>query len=211
MAILNEGINGGITGKVGSVIGYRLNGKWVVRGLPKKTKKNKIGSAEQKRSRAKFVVIQQFLSVMLPYIRIGFNLEAKRRNISAHNAAKSYNLIHAFTENGALDYAKTMLTKGSLPEAEAPFVKTVESGLLFSWAFSKPANSMMADDQVMLMAYQAESNQVVCMYSGARRKSGAEILEMGQPTGLTYHTWISFVSDDRMAISTSQYLGTCVF
>ncbi|MCZ4224343.1 DUF6266 family protein [Pedobacter rhodius] len=211
MAILNEGINGGFTGKVGSVIGYRLNGKWVVRGLPKVSKKNKIGSAEQKRSRAKFTIMQQFLSVMLPYIRIGFNLEAKLRNISAHNAAKSYNLIHAFTDKDELDYTKIVLTKGNLPGAESPLVKTVENGLLFNWVFSKPANSIMADDQVMLMAYQAESNQTVCMYSGARRKSGAEILEIGQPTGLAYHAWISFVSDNRTAISTSQYLGTCVF
>ena len=211
MAILNEGINGGFTGKVGSVIGYRLNGKWVVRGLPKKTKKNKIGSAGQKCSRAKFTLIQQFLSVMLPYIRIGFNLEAKRRNISAHNAAKSYNLIHAFKDTGEIDYANIVLTKGKLPGAEAPLVKTVENGLLFSWAFSKPANTMLADDQVMLMAYQVESNQTVCIYSGARRKSGTEILEMGDPTGVAYQIWISFVSDDRMAISTSQYLGTYVF
>lgn len=211
MAILNEGINGGFTGKVGSVIGYRLNGKWVVRGLPKKSKQNKIGSAGQKRSRAKFTIIQQFLSVMLPYIRIGFNIEAKLRNLSAHNAAKSYNLMHAFTENGVLEYSNILLTKGKLPGAEAPLVKTVENGLMFSWAISKPANPMLADDQVMLMAYQAESNQMVCMYSGARRKSGTEVLEMGHATGLAYHSWISFVSDDRMAISTSQYLGTCVF
>jgi len=211
MAILNEGINGGFTGKVGSVIGYRLNGKWVVRGLPKATKKNKIGSAEQQRSRAKFMLIQQFLSVMLPYVRIGFNLEARLRNLSAHNAAKSYNLIHAFTEHGKLDYANILLTKGKLPGAEAPLVEAVESGLLFKWVFPKPANAMLADDQVMLMAYQADGNQMVCMYSGARRKSGTEVLEMGDPTGLAYHTWISFVSDDRMAISTSQYLGTCVF
>ena len=33
----------------------------------------------------------------------------------------------------------------------------VESSLLFSWAFSQPANAMLADDQVMLMAYQAEA------------------------------------------------------
>lgn len=211
MAILNEGINGGFTGKVGSVIGYRLNGKWVIKGLPKKSKQNKIGTTEQKRNRAKFTVMQQFLSVMLPYIRVGFNLESKLRNISAHNAAKSYNLIHAFTEKGELDYTKTVLTKGNLPGAEAALVKRVENGLQFSWIFPKPGNSILADDQVMLMAYNAESNQMVCVYSGARRKSDTEVLEMGDPTGLAYHTWISFVSDDRMAISTSQYLGTFVF
>ena len=84
-------------------------------GIAQKSKQNKIGTVEQKRSRAKFAVIQQFLSVVLPYIRIGFNLESKLRLISAHTAAKSSNLIHAFNENGEIDYAKIVLTKGNLP------------------------------------------------------------------------------------------------
>ncbi|MFD2338304.1 hypothetical protein ACFSNA_18085 [Pedobacter mendelii] len=46
MAILNNGINGGFTDKVGSVIGYQLNGKWVIKGLPKASKKKQIGSEQ---------------------------------------------------------------------------------------------------------------------------------------------------------------------
>lgn len=39
MALLNDGINGGFTGKAGSIIGYQLNGKWIIKGLPKLSKK----------------------------------------------------------------------------------------------------------------------------------------------------------------------------
>jgi hypothetical protein len=39
MAILEDGPNGGFRGKVGSVYGYNLNGKCVIRGARKKSTK----------------------------------------------------------------------------------------------------------------------------------------------------------------------------
>ncbi len=36
MAVLKNGANGGFSGKVGSIVGYELNGQDVIRGLPKK-------------------------------------------------------------------------------------------------------------------------------------------------------------------------------
>ena len=48
MAIIKEGINGGFTGKAGAVVGYYRLGQWVIRGIPKTSKKNKEGTAAQK-------------------------------------------------------------------------------------------------------------------------------------------------------------------
>ena len=59
--MLNDGINGGFTGKVRSVIGYQLNGKWIIKGLPKVSRKNKIGTEKQNLSRRKFTLMQLFL------------------------------------------------------------------------------------------------------------------------------------------------------
>lgn len=69
MAILNDGINGGFTGKAGSVIGYQLNGKWIIKGLPRLSRKNKKGTVEQNACRNKFTLMQMFLSKVLGYIR----------------------------------------------------------------------------------------------------------------------------------------------
>jgi hypothetical protein len=44
MAIIREGINGGFSGKAGAVVGYYRLGKWVMRGLPKPSSKNKRGT-----------------------------------------------------------------------------------------------------------------------------------------------------------------------
>jgi hypothetical protein len=100
MAILANGPNGGFSGKAGSVVGYHLYGKWVIRGLPRPSRKNKIGSPSQKLYRSRFSKMQTFQRPLLGFIRVGFNLEAMLRGNSAINSANSWNMKHGFLENG---------------------------------------------------------------------------------------------------------------
>ena len=58
--------------------------------------------------------MQTFLSYVLDFIRVDFNLEAKAKGMSAHNLAKSYNMVHAFNENGEIDFSRIMLAQGKL-------------------------------------------------------------------------------------------------
>lgn len=212
MAILNDGINGGFTGKVGSVIGYQLNGKWIIKGLPKLNKKNKIGSQEQKICRYRFTVMQHFLSAVLGYIKIGFNLESKAKMISAHSAAKSYNMLHAFNVDNEIDFTKIVLTYGKLPGAENPQHFIDDAGLHFTWAEQHLTPHQRRDDQVMLLAYNAETGSAYFMCSGSRRNSGKETLQINRlKKGSQYHTWISFIADDRMSISMSTYVGLITY
>lgn len=164
MAILNDGINGGFTGKVGTVVGYQLNGKWVIRSLPKSSIKNRVGTSKQQNCRHKFVQMQHFLSRVLGFIRVGFNLEARAGQMSAHNAAKSYNMIHAFDDAGTIDYSKVRLTQGILPGPQNAAVQVSPKGLRFTWENSYEENTERAYDQVMLMAFNGKKR--ACMLSG---------------------------------------------
>ncbi|WP_316832380.1 DUF6266 family protein [Pedobacter aquatilis] len=212
MAILNEGINGGFTGKVGSVIGYQLNGKWVIRGLPKFSQKNKIGTAKQQVCRKKFTLMQHFLAGVFYYIKTGFNLESKRRGISAHNAAKSFNMINAFNEAGEIDYSKIILTYGVLEQPNVPKHYIDDSGLHFSWEINSTGGNGRTTDQVMVLAYNKTNKRADCIFSGNRRYIGKETLEIPNLTkGDTFHTWISFISDDRTSISISVYIGQITY
>ncbi|MFC3561620.1 DUF6266 family protein [Pedobacter jamesrossensis] len=212
MAILNDGINGGFTGKVGSVIGYQLNGKWIIKGLPKPSKKNKIGSQKQKVCRQRFTVMQNFLSAVIGYIKIGFNLERKARMITAHNAAKSYNMLHAFDDNNEIDYTKIVLTYGDLVGAENPQHFIDDVGLHFTWSEQHLTPYERQSDQVMVLAYNAKNNTAYCLFSGSRRSSGKETLpNKSLEKGSDYHTWISFIADDRMNISMSTYVGCITY
>lgn len=207
MATLKDGINGGFTGKVGSVIGYQLNGKWVIKGLPKLSNKNKKGTDKQNKCRSKFSLIQSFLSYVLDFIHVGFHLYARAKHMSAHNAAKSYNMLYAFDEQGQIDYTQVRLCQGNLLPPENAVVKAAENGLLFNWDIQNSAGYIRANDQVMLMAYDENSNLAFRTVSGNRRRSGEQLLKIQEHgIGKRYHTWMAFIADNRESISNSVYL-----
>lgn len=208
MAILKDGVNGGFTGKVGSVIGYQLNGKWVIKGLPKLSKKNKKGTGKQNACRSKFSLMQYFLATVLDFIRVGFNLESKSRGMSAHNVAKSYNMLNAFDAEGKIDFSKIRLSHGTLLTPENPTSQSYNEGILFSWDKQLHAGYERKTDQVMLMAFDPDKNIAFNKVSGNRRNEGEELLLIPERNRLhDYHTWIAFIADDRESISDSIYLG----
>jgi len=216
MAILHGGPNGGFSGKAGSIVGYQQYGKWVIRGLPKYSKKNKKGSLNQNICRSKFSKMQNMLRPLLPYIRIGFNLEAKRNGNSAHNSAKSWNMLNAFNEDGEINYASFRFSMGDLPEAVDVAVEERVDQLIFTWRDnSKDASGnwhLREDDQVMIMIYDSKTNSSFGTMSGARRSSEREVIVIERFKNATdHHIWISFISDDRQRIANSCYVGMVRF
>jgi hypothetical protein len=212
MAILHGGPNGGFSGKAGSIVGYQQYGKWVIRGLPKYSKKNKKGSLNQNICRSKFSKMQNMLRPLLPYIRIGFNLEAKRNGNSAHNSAKSWNMLNAFNEDGEINYASFRFSMGDLPEAVDVALEERVDQLIFTWRDnSKDASGnwhLREDDQVMIMIYDSKTNSSFGTMSGARRSSEREVIVIERFKNATdHHIWISFISDDRQRIANSSYVG----
>jgi hypothetical protein len=208
MATFKNGINGGFTGKVGSVIGYELNGKWVMKALPGLSAKNKKGTVNQKACRSGFTRMQYFLQPLIPFIRVGYNLESKLRMMTAHNAAKSYNMLHALDENGDIDCASVRLTFGNLIGVENPAVVKADAGLHFSWSNNAGNSWIRETDQIMVMAYNVKEQRAYFKLSGARRIDGLETIEIPVfEQGNEFHTWISFISDDRQSISMSSYTG----
>lgn len=212
MAIVTGGVNGPFKGKVGSVFGYTMMGKNIIKGAPRKSAKNKRGSVAQNACRSKFIKTQQFLRPILPFIKTGFNMVARAKQISAHNAAKSYNMLNAFSPDGEIDYSKVLVSFGNLPGAITAQVETYDTGLQFSWTNPIDTNGAYSDDQVMLLVYNAEQRIAYFVFNGAKRKVEMERMELWKnKTPFQYHTWIAFISDDRQDISMSTYLGEITF
>ena len=209
MAILEGGPNGGFRGKVGSVVGYSRYGTWIIRSLPKKKKRKRKPTSKELVCRTGFSAVQNFLKPLLPFIRVGFNLEAKSRNMSAHNAAKSSIMLSALDANGQIDFSKVNLSNGNLTGVKAPRLAVDDAGLHVSWENNESDPGVGYNDQVMLAVYSEEVHRASFILSGSRRSEGYELLELTElETGHLYHVWIAFISDDRMRISTSNYLGT---
>jgi hypothetical protein len=212
MAIIENGANGGFTGKAGSVTGYYANGKWIIRGLRKLSAKNKKGTVKQQAARARFAKMQAFLAPIIYFIRIGFNLESKKRMMTAHNVAKSYNMLNAQEADGTILYSNVCVSFGHLIGVEGLDVQAANNALQFSWTDNSNADHTRSLDQVMLLAYDVDNNITHVEVGGAKRNKCAETLVIpGLNAGANYHAWISFISNDRLQISRSTYCGLYSF
>ncbi|WEK20349.1 MAG: DUF6266 family protein [Candidatus Pedobacter colombiensis] len=207
MAILKNGIMGGVKGKLGNLVGYILNDQEVLRtiGINDKPLTNK-----QLNNKLQMKVIMEFLRSMDSLLETGFNPKAAGTKKNYHNLAVSYNKPHAlkgFYPDVEVDYPKVVISIGDLPQPINPTVEFVTEGLKFSWdgaGISWPYSI----DQVMLLAYAPESKTCAFKNSGARRMKGYDILEITpQMHYEPLEVYISFVSDDRKRAANSLYLG----
>ncbi|WP_316814337.1 DUF6266 family protein [Pedobacter heparinus] len=213
MARINNGIFGSISGKIGNIEGYVRKGQPLIR--LKKRKTNIPPSLKQLAVRQRMKVVNTFIGSMTKFVAAGFDLAAANETYTANNAAKSYQLLHAIQgeyPDFSIAYPLARLTEGILPVADEPQVQPLANGLLFSWGFAINEGFYYQRQQVMLLVYAPAINKAFYTLSGTRRISGAETMELPDDfKGLVLECYISFVADDRKAISNSVYVGQVVY
>jgi len=205
MAVLKNGANGGFSGKVGSIVGYGLNGQDVIRGLPKKRTK-KAGKTEQL-NRNKFALTQRWLQPLLAVLRIGFKNYAP--TYQGFVAAKSYTSKNALKENedGStyVDPAMVLLSFGTLTLPQTITMDRNGDEIIVNW--SKEGH-YQGIDLAMLVAYIPETGEVSIDTAAAKRHTGTASLPMPtNPDAHAVHVYIAFVAFDHTAQSHSHYLG----
>lgn len=204
MAIMKNGITGGFSGKVGTVVGYEFNGKYVMRGRPKKRRGKP--SPKEKDNRDKFGYVQLWLKPLTDFLRVGFN--NYNPNYQGFVAAKSYQLNHVVKkveEKYFIDPAQALVSFGSLSLATEAFVLAEKpASLTFNWK----GGEHLHNERVMLLVYDVE-NRTACYDTAAvKRSSGSFMFELSERySGKEVHVYLAFVSDDRKNQSNSQYLG----
>ncbi|MGY3055611.1 hypothetical protein ACVWYG_003832 [Pedobacter sp. UYEF25] len=205
MAILKNGANGGFSGKVGSIVGYELNGQDIIRALPKKRTK-KPGETEQL-NRDKFALTQHWLKPLLTYLRIGFKNYAP--TYQGFVAAKSYNSKNALKENEDgntdVDPALALLSFGSLNLPQSISMELQDDKIVVTWVTEGSDQDL---DLAMLIAYVPETGEVSIDTAAAKRHTGTATLPMPHnPNEDAVHVYIAFVAFDHSAQSNSYYLG----
>eukprot|EP01133_Synstelium_polycarpum_P013490 gene13490-15894_t len=204
MAIMKNGIMGGFSGKVGTVVGYKLKGKDVMRGKPQK-RKGKPSPKEQD-NREKFGYVQLWLKPLTDFLRVGFN--NYHPNYQGFVAAKSYQLTHVVKkveEKYFIDPAQALVSFGSLsPAIEASVLAEKPASLTFNWKGGK----YHYDERTMILVYDIANERAYHDTAAVRRSTGTYVLELTKSySGKEVHVYLAFVSDDRKNQSNSQYLG----
>ena len=207
MAIAKNGLTGGVSGKIGNVVGVSRNGSFYFRSMPVETKDPR--TEKQVTQRSKFLVTQSFLRTFSPFLRMGFRFEAMGMK-STFNAAMSVNMPHVIkVENNGfvVDYPNVLVSKGVLGTSEITSATIAEGFLDVTWS-SVTVDNTKRDDEVMMLAYNPEKNVAVYdLHAGKREHLEARLaLPMGWE-GDSVETYIAFMSADFTQVSDSLYAG----
>jgi hypothetical protein len=209
MAKSPDGILSPVHGSVGNFTFYQLNGQSIVR---RKAKFIDKPTAAQLNSRGSMKTLMNFLTRIKPFIKFGYMNQSRGTKRSYFNLAMSYNLKQAMKlepQGFVIDYTKVKLSAGSLSSAEQATAALNVDGLLFNWHADPGLNWSSKNDQVMMMAYFPEEDTGIYQTSGAKRMAGQDVLSLPPSyLGKRMEVYLSFVADDRCAVSDSQYLGS---
>jgi hypothetical protein len=198
---------GPVTGRVGKLVYYRVNGVQRVRTIGKLTAPP---SLAQLRARLELKVMIGFLKLMTEFLNVGFKV-APGSNKSPFNVATSYNIRHGLTgvyPDISIDFSKVRLSMGNVEPAVNLSVVLGDVGLVFSWDGTIPQYYPSPTDQTIVLAFFPVQNKVVYGLYGARRLDGTVVLEI--PDDLiaeSMEVYFAFVSADRKRGSDSVYLG----
>lgn len=212
MATIRNGVNGQVTGSLSDVVFCTWKGIPYVRSRPRINKRKKI-SAPQRKNRSKFGFIQQQISRVLPYIRIGFINEAIQQ--SAHNAAMSYNLREATIETDQgyeIDYAHFVFARGHASPITHTHIEAQEDGYLVQWQYDieqAKIKDLEYYRSLILFYPQDHSDSIIGNIVGAYMQDKTDRVVCHPSThGKQYHAYLAFFKlDGSNQIVDSHYMG----
>ena len=213
MGTIKQGILGGFSGKVGSVIGGNWKGISHMRSRAQTVKNPK--TEGQVGQRTKFSSILQILQAMGPLINIGFKDQAKQQ--TPFNAAMSYNL-----KNGVIGDAPTFsfneghfaFSRGKLlvPQGENYSLDTENTTATFTWTDNSGEGNALATDKAILLAYSKTKGESYYTIGDATRADAtADLVCPSSWSGEDLYLFMSFMSEDGKLISNSVSVGVEAF
>lgn len=208
MAKLRSGILGGISGKVGNVVGGRWRGIDYIRTKPAQVKNPNTEAQQNQRMRFKLVI--QFLKKIKPLVNIGFHKRGK--NQTPQNAAMAYNLKHAIAgefPDLELDPAQIVFSEGSLQPAQGASMDTSVTGAItISWISDTASANASESDGAMILIYNPAKDEVVYNIFGSTRGIESHVQSIpAHWAGDEVAGYLAFRSESGNEVSQNQYLG----
>lgn len=208
MGTIKQGILGGFSGKVGSVIGGSWKGIAYMRSIPQSVKNPR--SEGQVSQRTKFTVALDFLKPVTGLIQVGFKLYAQKQ--TAFNAAMSYTLNNAIAgtaPNFSIDYSNALVSRGSLPGARNGQATSASGVVSFTWDDNSSIGTANQTDKALLAVLNPTRGEAMIETAGSQRSVGSENIAVPADwVGEDVEVFIGFISEDAKSVSNSVYLGT---
>lgn len=210
MGRLNNGPNGGFSGKAGSYIGYTWKGGSYIRGLPRITK-DRQPTPGQEAARAKFAYLNMWLKKMPELVAITFRTYSpKMTGMMASYSCNAKNVLGEFPDF-QLNFPAFMISHGELSGARNPRVKCKANCILtYNWEWLPGDQKGATTDNCLLLAIIPETERIYASFESIRAKGTAKLPINKAELGKVAEVYLAFVSFDRLKCSKSQYLGQVV-
>ena len=209
MGKISQGILGGLSGKVGNVIGGNWKGIDYLRIKPSSVANPK--TEGQVNQRNKFTISLEYLQANKDFIKLGYKAFATKK--TEFNAAMSYvlnNGISGSAPNFSVDYSLALLSRGSLsiPMNVSVDLSTANQ-VTFNWDDNSTDGNANTSDKAMVLAYNPSKKESIYILDGAQRSTTSQTLALPiSYTGDTIQLFMAFITEDGKTVSNSVYLGS---
>ena len=210
MGIINQGILGGFSGKVGPIVGFRWKSNYYIRARAAKVSNPR--TPKQQEQRGKFATAFSFLKAIKPFIRIGYKEFTQDK--SAFNSAMSYTLKRAVTGSGKeirIDFDRALVSMGTLMPIFEGTATQNGNKMYFNWQDNSGMGNAEDTDIAMLLVYNKDKETAVYDTKTALRSSQHAELQLPsdwQDDELI--AYLSFCSADGNTIANSIRLSVSV-
>lgn len=211
MGKIANGITGGVSGKLGNLVGASWKGIDYLRMMPASvTDPQTPGQVSQ---RQKMAVATAFCKALAQFLRVGFKSAAVR--MSGYNAAIGYNIRYAITgvyPSLVIDYTAAAVSRGALPQAIDVVASAGAAGIVnFAWSDNSSEIGAAATDKTLIACFCPALNQATTFSELAQRDDELQSVTVPDSwTGQTIHCYMSFIKADGTIVSNSEYAGQVV-
>ena len=211
MGKISQGILGGFSGKVGTVIGGSWKGIDYMRSIPVSVAKPR--TAAQVQQRTMFTSVLDFLQSMTSFLRVGFKNYAIK--MTTFNAAMAYtlkNAVYGEDPKYFIVYSDALTSRGSLTGAlNGAAASTVPGQVNISWTDNSGEGTALVGELANVVIYNPTKDQAVTVIGGNTRSGGAQsVTAPAIFAGEEVHVYLAFQTANQPDVSNSAYLGQVV-
>lgn len=179
MGKVTDGLLGGISGKVGNLVFYQVNGETLIRTKPGAGGGS--SSSLQTYHQQAFALAQDFLSPLKKEIAIGFAAYKKgsKRGIDRAKSLLLKNAIYPIEGIPVLQPDKVLVSSGDLTGVRGALLTMTEPGKFrIEWTVNSWDGSARDGDKTFVVIYDTVEPRVFSIQGGRYRKDGFHELEL---------------------------------
>lgn len=177
MARIKDGILGGLSGKIGNVIGCKGKTGYYIRSIPAHVSNPR--TEQQQAHRSKFTQAIQFARVLTPFLRISYKEFAGVRQ-PFHAAVSSF-LKNAVMETEAgyvIDFEKALVSRGSLTAVRQAKISRKNNIISYTWTDNSGEGNAVKNDVSLLVVFNKTRWMAVYSDATAKRCDGKARLDI---------------------------------